>query len=97
MKIRGTRRNSRNSGELETRNLKLETYFRRRMNLPLTPESIVLFYEGLIDAFVYDVQDKGVLDHLDIPQLCTNTWMQTREDRLRLAQEILTFGQSFSG
>ncbi|MBK9049623.1 MAG: 2-phospho-L-lactate transferase [Chloroflexi bacterium] len=68
----------------------------REMNLPVTPESIVLFYEGLIDAFVYDVQDKGVLDHLDIPHLCTNTWMQTREDRLRLAQEILTFGQSFS-
>lgn len=64
------------------------------MGIPVTQESIVLFYEGLIDGFVFDERDQGALDHLDIPQLCTQTWMQADEDRRRLAQEVLTFAQS---
>lgn len=66
----------------------------QEMNLPVTPETVVLYYEGLIDAFVYDERDRGALAHLDIPQLCTNTWMQTREDRIRLTQEIIAFHRS---
>lgn len=65
----------------------------QEMNLPVTPESVVLFYEGLIDGFVYDQQDAGLLDHLDIAKLCTRTWMQTREDKMQLGRELLAFAQ----
>lgn len=66
----------------------------QEMNLPITPETVALFYEGLIDGFVYDEKDAGVLDHLDLSQLCTNTWMQTYEDQVRLAQEVIHFAQT---
>lgn len=66
----------------------------QEMNLPITPETVVLFYEGLIDGFVYDEKDVGALDHLNLPQLCTNTWMQTYEDQARLAQEVIRFAQT---
>lgn len=65
----------------------------QEMNLAVSPETVVLFYEGLIDGFVYDQQDAGILDHLDIPQLCTQTWMQTRADKMQLAKELLAFAQ----
>lgn len=66
----------------------------QEMNLPVTPETVALFYEGLIDGFVYDEKDAGALDHLDLPQLCTNTWMQTHEDHVSLAREVIRFAQS---
>lgn len=66
----------------------------QEMNLPITPETVALFYEGLIDGFVYDEKDAGALDHLDLSQLCTNTWMQTYEDQVYLAQEVIHFAQT---
>lgn len=66
----------------------------QEMNLPVTPETVALFYEGLIDGFVYDEKDARALDHLNLPQLCINTWMQTYEDQVRLAQEVIRFAQT---
>ncbi len=66
----------------------------QEMNLPVTPETVALFYEGLIDGFVYDEKDAGALDHLDLPQLCTATWMQTHEDHVSLAREVIHFAQT---
>lgn len=63
--------------------------------LGLTPsaEGIATYYDALLDGFVYDLQDKGTVQLPDLPTLCTNTIMHTPADRLRVAQEVLTFAQ----
>ncbi len=61
-------------------------------NMPVTARAIAHYYGSLIDGFIYDQQDAGTLDGLDVAQLCVNTWMRDQQDRIRLAQEALAFG-----
>jgi LPPG:FO 2-phospho-L-lactate transferase len=64
--------------------------------LPVSPQAIVDYYAELIDVFVYDCQDKGVVSAPDHALLCANTIMHGRDGRARLAREILAFIQELT-
>lgn len=59
--------------------------------LPVTARAVAAFYGDLIDGFVYDKQDEGDLDGMDIAAFCVDTWMRNQADRIRLAQDTLAF------
>ncbi|MFQ5400801.1 MAG: 2-phospho-L-lactate transferase [Anaerolineae bacterium] len=61
------------------------------LGMPASAAAVARYYGDLIDGFVYDTQDAGTLDGVDMAVHCTNTWMRNTEDRVRLAQEVLTF------
>jgi LPPG:FO 2-phospho-L-lactate transferase len=63
----------------------------QEMGLAVTTTAVAQYYDGLIDGFVYDEQDAGALDNLDIAGLCVNILMKNSDDRIRLAQDVLTF------
>lgn len=48
-------------------------------------------YAGLIDGFILDQRDCALAQKFDVPVLVTDTLMLTPADRLRVAQETLTF------
>lgn len=66
----------------------------QEMGLPHTSRAIAQYYGELIDGFVYDQQDAGTCDGLDVKTQCLDTMMHNQADRLRLAQEILQFAQT---
>lgn len=53
-----------------------------------SPAAIAAHYEGLVDALVVQRGDEG---GLDLPVLATETVMGGRDDRARLAREVLAF------
>lgn len=61
------------------------------MGLPATAGAVAHYYGHLIDGFVYDTQDGGLQAEEGLALLCTDTVMQTADDRRRLAEEVLTF------
>ncbi|MCB1368920.1 MAG: 2-phospho-L-lactate transferase [Rhodobacteraceae bacterium] len=62
------------------------------MGLPATNRSIADQYKGLLSGMVIDTTDKGDADTLqDLPVLAVNTLMNSLEDRMRLAQDVLEF------
>jgi len=63
----------------------------RELNLDITPGGLIRYYEGLLDGLVVDEQALAA----DIPVLVTPTLMQSNEDKVRLADEILTWVGSF--
>jgi LPPG:FO 2-phospho-L-lactate transferase len=63
----------------------------QEMNLPVTARAVAEYYGDLIDGFVYDQQDAGTLDGVDVAQLCVDTWMHSPPDRVRLAQDVMNF------
>ena len=66
----------------------------QEMGLPPTSHSIADYYGELIDGFVYDVQDAGSCDDLDVGTCCLNTMMHNKADRIRLAEEIMRFAKT---
>lgn len=66
----------------------------QELGLPLTSRAIANYYDELIDGFVYDVQDAGSCDDLDIETRCLNTMMHNEADRIRLAKEIMQFAEA---
>ncbi len=69
----------------------------QEMGLPVTARAVADYYGDLIDGFVYDQQDAGSLDGLNMACLCVDTWMHTLADRRRLAQEVLNFAIYVAG
>lgn len=63
----------------------------REKGMAVSATAVSEYYGDLLDGFVYDVQDEGQMDGIDLATLCTNTMMFTAQDRQRLAQEVLTF------
>ncbi len=63
----------------------------QELGLPHTSRAVADYYDELIDGFVYDVQDAGSCEGLEIATRCLDTMMYTAEDRTRLAQEIIDF------
>jgi LPPG:FO 2-phospho-L-lactate transferase len=63
----------------------------QEMGLPVTARAVADYYGELIDGFVYDQQDAGTLAGLEIAHLCINTFMNSQEDRLHLAREVMAF------
>jgi LPPG:FO 2-phospho-L-lactate transferase len=65
----------------------------QELGLPHTSRAVADYYDELIDGFVYDVQDAGSCEGLEIATRCLDTMMYTAEDRTRLAQEIIEFAE----
>lgn len=61
------------------------------MGLPATAGAVAEYYGSLIDGFVHDRRDDGLAVEDGLAVLCTDTVMQTAEDRERLAREVLAF------
>lgn len=61
------------------------------MDLPVSAAAVADYYNDLIDVFVYDVQDREIFQTDERPALCTDTWMTTPAQRLRLAEAILSY------
>lgn len=61
----------------------------QELGLPLSSRTVANYYSDLIDGFIYDKQDAGTCDDLEIKTRCLDTMMHNEADRVRLAQEIL--------
>jgi LPPG:FO 2-phospho-L-lactate transferase len=59
--------------------------------MPVSARAVAEYYGELLDGFVYDRQDKGQLDGLEIACLGVDTLMRERPDRVRLAQDVMAF------
>jgi len=58
--------------------------------------SIARHYEGLIDGFILDRQDAGLIGAIAVPTLVTETLMRDRDDKIALARSALAFAASLS-
>ena len=47
-------------------------------------------------AHLFDEQDKATQDKFDLPVLCTATIMNTLDDRIRLAGDVLRFSATLN-
>jgi LPPG:FO 2-phospho-L-lactate transferase len=71
----------------------------QEMGISPSASAVAKHYGNLLDGFVIDEQDeelvKGIKNGETHPLkvICTDTWMKTRKDRVRLAGEVLDFGQ----
>ena len=65
----------------------------RELGLPTTSAAVARHYQGLIDGLVLDESDRSDVDAIDIPCHVTRTFMQTNDDRERLAGEVLEFAE----
>ena len=63
----------------------------KEKGMDVSATAVSAFYGDLLDGFVYDIQDKGLMDQAEIETLCTNTMMYNAQDRKQVATEILTF------
>ena len=69
------------------------TKMMQEMGLPLASRTVAAYYGDLIDSFVYDAQDAGTCDDLEVETCCLDTMMHNETDRIRLGQEILRFAE----
>ncbi len=67
------------------------------MSLPVTAGAVAEYYGYLLDGFVHDRQDDGLAVEEGLAVLCTDTVMQTAEDRERLAREVVAFAAEVIG
>lgn len=69
--------------------------------MAVTPVGVAEYYGELLDGFVYDVADKGMLAGHVLPSLCVDTMMVDEDSRERVARDTLAFAldlaDSFSG
>ncbi len=63
----------------------------QELGMTLSSQTIATYYDNLIDGFVYDQQDAGSCDDLEVATLCLDTMMHNEADRIRLAQAVLQF------
>tara|TARA_Y100000588_G_C14067984_1_gene844482 strand:+ start:160 stop:1098 length:939 start_codon:yes stop_codon:yes gene_type:complete len=68
----------------------------RELGYVLSANSVAQHYEGLLDGFVLDNSDDVNLDMFQIPVLRTPIIMNTLDDRMRLARDILEFAETLA-
>jgi LPPG:FO 2-phospho-L-lactate transferase len=66
------------------------------LGMTASAATVAEYYGDLIDGFVFDQRDEGKLDGLEVSQLCVDTWMHDRTDRIRLAGDVLAFAEALS-
>jgi len=66
------------------------------MELPVNAVAVARYYGELIDGFVYDQEDEGAMEGLDATLLCVDTLMRDRDDRVRLARDVISFAASLA-
>ena len=65
----------------------------QELGLPHSSRAVADYYGERIDGFVYDVQDAGSCDDLELETRCLDTMMHNEADRIRLAQEVMQFAE----
>jgi len=69
------------------------------MGISPSAGAVAKHYGNLLDGIMIDAQDEELIkgiknrDTHPLKVICADTWMKTREDRVRLAGEVLDFGQ----
>lgn len=66
------------------------------LDLDISPRGLVSYYDGLLDGLVVDAADKDAPRPDAVPVLVTRTLMQTDEDKIQLATEVLRWVGSLS-
>ena len=69
------------------------------LDMPATALAVAEYYGDLLDGFVIDQSDsvlKSAIEQTGVKVHCTNTIMNTLQDRVDLAAETLAFAQSLS-
>jgi len=63
--------------------------------LEIEPSALAVarHYGGLLSGFVLDQQDKNLTKLIGLPALITDTIMMEREQRISLAEEVLSFAR----
>lgn len=69
----------------------------QELGMPHTSRAVADYYGERIDGFVYDKQDAGSCDDLEVETRCLDTMMHDQADRIRLAKEVLKFAQDMLG
>ncbi len=59
------------------------------LGLDITPPGVIRYYGGLLDGLVIDEADRGQDFAGEIPVLVTRTLMQTDQDKVQLAENLL--------
>ena len=60
------------------------------MNMPATAVAVANHYQGLIDGFVVDAEDK-LIEQINVPTISTPSVMVTLQHRIDLAKACVTF------
>jgi len=63
----------------------------RELGMVVSAATVAARYADLLDGFVVDRRDTGLVEALHMPVLCTHTTMRSLADRERLAREVLAF------
>jgi len=66
------------------------------LNMPVTAEAVAVYYDELIDGFVYDQQDVGQCENISCAALNSDIIMNDKADRARLAAEVLQFAMQIA-
>ncbi|WP_202842573.1 2-phospho-L-lactate transferase [Luteimonas saliphila] len=69
----------------------------RELGVPVTPEGLLSFYDGLVDALVVDACDADWASCSRLSALATDTLMRDPGDQARLAREVLAFIDDLPG
>ena len=64
------------------------------MGLKASALSVALHYGSLLSGFVFDIVDMNLAKEFSIPVTITQTIMKTRDDRCRLARDVLNLIQN---
>ncbi len=63
----------------------------RELNLDISPQGLVRYYEGLLDGLVIDVSDRDAGPMPDLPLLETQTLMLSDDDKVRLSRDVMSW------
>jgi len=67
------------------------------LGLPVSPAAVAAHYGELLDGFVLDRRDAALEQEMPVPALVTDTIMRDRDDKVRLAHDVLDFARSLAG
>lgn len=68
----------------------------QEMNMPATAVAVANHYQGLIDGFVLDAEDKKLIEQINVPTISTPTVMVTLQHRIDLAKACVDFLMTLS-
>lgn len=66
----------------------------REMGQMISPLTVVDHFSDLLDGFVLDTEDGEIVDAVQLETLVTDTLMHDSASKMRLAREVLAFGES---
>ena len=69
------------------------TKIMRELGVARSNAAIAHHYEGIIDGLIIDEADSADLDTITLPCIASATIMENLNDRIRLAQSVLDFGE----